>query len=532
MSHGRSCAASISAYARGQHEENQAIQVEQKVLNLQAERSAELARLLSRNYVALLTDPTGSGKTAIALAAAKSLLDASVVETLVVVAPNERTATQWEHRARWVGLTDSRALGPSSRRYAKSIYARGRLTVTTTAAIRKSGFPRPDRAGLSPEKALFIIDEAHRGFGNHQTETALAATTIMRGARVLAVTATPVQLSSTDLLNLLRLRGPQDPAVEAALADYSRAVSTLLAEVTTDISSELPALVDSADLHLRSHLLEPHPWTTTPQPTIPPPTLRATAVELTDDEELVLNTLRMVAGIGESNAGDRFYRAITSSWSAVKNSTVWHHALKTFGVLDSGRSFLEELESRMDPLATPHPKVTATTRWVTDKIEVRPRNVLIFTWSKGTQQELHRTLEGALKSRATVEAPESRLTHRQQRQFRRSRSSTDSSLIVVARNNMSESIDLDGGDPCLVHHDVGWNPVEFRQRWGRVCRVSSNFEPPRRADVYVPYLNIAGSKRMIETLQQRLKFVEAIERRDLTALRHLIEIEAAGDRPR
>lgn len=50
-------------------------------------------------------------------------------------------------------------------------------------------------------------------------------------------------------------------------------------------------------------------------------------------------------------------------------------------------------------------------------------------------------------------------------------------LVLVVRDNLSESIDLDGGRPCLVHHDLTWNPARMAQRYGRVVRICSGFQP-------------------------------------------------------
>ena len=39
--------------------------------------------------------------------------------------------------------------------------------------------------------------------------------------------------------------------------------------------------------------------------------------------------------------------------------------------------------------------------------------------------------------------------------------SLDEAIAMVVTDKLSESIDLDGGEPCIVHHDLAWNPIRW-----------------------------------------------------------------------
>jgi hypothetical protein len=52
------------------------------------------------------------------------------------------------------------------------------------------------------------------------------------------------------------------------------------------------------------------------------------------------------------------------------------------------------------------------------------------------------------------------------------------------RADLSESIDLDGGKPIVIHHDLAWSPVRWTHRMGRVARASTGFKGPSRKDIH------------------------------------------------
>lgn len=70
-------------------------------------------------------------------------------------------------------------------------------------------------------------------------------------------------------------------------------------------------------------------------------------------------------------------------------------------------------------------------------------------------------------------------------------------------DRFSESIDLDGGRPCLVHHDLPWNPARISQRWGRVVRASTGFATVAPEDIYIPVLDTEVDRSLYETVRGR-----------------------------
>jgi len=62
---------------------------------------------------------------------------------------------------------------------------------------------------------------------------------------------------------------------------------------------------------------------------------------------------------------------------------------------------------------------------------------------------------------------------------------------------------LDGGKPCLVHHDLPWNPARLSQRWGRAVRASSGFQAVAPQDIFVPVLDTEVDRRIYETVRGR-----------------------------
>ena len=53
----------------------------------------------------------------------------------------------------------------------------------------------------------------------------------------------------------------------------------------------------------------------------------------------------------------------------------------------------------------------------------------------------------------------------------------------------------------------------------RICRIGSDFKTPAHEDIYVPCLDLRGSKRLFKTVERRMHFVKAIERHDLQAIK-------------
>ena len=126
---------------------------------------------------ALLCDDVGTGKTYVALAVARRFT------RCLVVAPAALTS-MWQHALAWTSI-DAKLL---------TFEALSRDDLETRA-----GTPRP----LS-RYDLVIIDEAHHA-RNPRTNRYFALESLVRGARVLLLTATPIHNHRSDLVALLSL---------------------------------------------------------------------------------------------------------------------------------------------------------------------------------------------------------------------------------------------------------------------------------------------------------------------------------------
>jgi len=129
----------------------------------------------------------------------------------------------------------------------------------------------------------------------------------------------------------------------------------------------------------------------------------------------------------------------------------------------------------------------------------------VFTVWKQTQKTLHETLAKRLGD-DTVTGPE-KGTIPGAFQKRVSEPPDGSPVVLVLTDRFSESIDLDGGCPSLVHHDLSWNPVRVTQRWGRVVRVRTGFEPIPPERIYIPVLDTEVDRRVARTVQGRMNLV-------------------------
>ncbi len=78
-------------------------------------------------------------------------------------------------------------------------------------------------------------------------------------------------------------------------------------------------------------------------------------------------------------------------------------------------------------------------------------------------------------------------------------------LVLILQDRFSERIDLDGGRPCLVHHDLPWNPARLTQRWGRVVRAGSGLVPVAPDDIYIPVLDVEVDRRLADTIAARAR---------------------------
>jgi superfamily II DNA or RNA helicase len=469
--------------------------VGKKHLSVQADRASAVVAKLRRPGAVILGDPVGTGKTVVALCAYKILAN-SVVDYGLIIAPNGTVAKRWREHAEDFGLQLSPAGG-------RSIWKKGNLLIATRKSL-------PTRACPNPSAGFVIIDEAHRDLQNTDNTTYDKVKKVASGSRVLLVTATPMQIESSGLLAMLALADDNVDAGKAAttkraVSAYAAAVSKLLQPPRTtpegrpDDRSSAKDLVRSlqpaAVKALEAHTLPPYPSKKMGIPATKKPT--ATLITPTSDWLVAQQIARITPELVGLGHGDMFHRRLDSSgeafWGGKAGSALEDH--------QSANAFTAELRKRLGT-GVEHPKVQATVDWVAHP-DRQHRHVLVFCIWKETQDILVEQLQHRL-GRENVVGPSGEIPRDKSERFK---DPTAPRLVIVARDNLSESIDLDGARPCVVHHDLAWSPTRITQRHGRVVRVSSGFQKLNDNDVFVPVLDVETDRRLMTTVRKRMDYV-------------------------
>lgn len=503
----------------------------------QARRAQHIAKVLAKPGVLVLNDPVGTGKTVVALTAARLLLSSNSgrtdrVDTVVVVAPDATIADTWARRAARVGLSVSRTLPVR------------RGDEQRTHVISKSQLlGRSPRLWTANDRArmLLIVDEAHRGLQSAGM-THARLSDWAQGAHVLLVTATPFQLRPSGVERMLEIDGDDERA--DAIRRFMQTVTRWLtarhdmafapegarnAQLTRAIKMQreaVEAALETAAPQLQNVLMPAYDRAIMRMPAefkIPDPDLIEPAedwLEAYHAARLLPTLLSMSDDPTDQVArnSDTYMRMLTSSLAAWQDSSVYKAAktLKAGAV----RALLDELNEAMGCTETSsgllelrHPKVERTAKLAVDAA-CAGNHVLIFCVFVETQQALAKAIRHVLDTSAseagiTVETPATSAQAKKMADaspgFRNRPGKKPhqhlAPIIVIGRDNMSESIDLDGGRPVVIHHDLAWSPVRWTQRMGRVVRASSGFRPP--AATIIPVLDTAIDRRMYETLKAR-----------------------------
>lgn len=461
-------------------------------LDQQATQVVEVARRLagSPGRSQILRDPVGTGKTAVALTAARLLLDENRVDYLLVIAPNDTVAAQWEKRA--APLFAGRLANNG-----KAAWSKGRLLVRTHKT-------HPARKSPSAKRTLVIVDEAHRGLQDQDNVAHLRAADAANGAMTLLVTATPYQLTTAGFTTMLSVAGQSAPGEAETLKNYGSAVARVLKHwdpaegerAVADLIEQAEERRDKASRFLDRHLL---PKTTIRVPPTPP--LKPDYIPL-GGWATPYAVARILPELTDTGKNDAYQRGLASSSETVW-STNWAVGRRLADLRDQGSpeitTFLDQLQDGLGT-GTNHPKVKATVRWVKDQVR-QDRHVVIFTSWLPTQQALGTALQGAFGD--DVGAPRSGQVIPKGLRERFEKPAAGRPVVLVLSDRFSESIDLDGGHPSIVHHDLSWNPVRITQRWGRVVRIRTGFRaiPPDR--IYVPVLDVEVDRRVAAVVAGR-----------------------------
>jgi hypothetical protein len=488
----------VKAYVReAGARQGRELNLSEVLLCAQARRAALIENRIAAGGSLCLPDPVGTGKTAMALVAAALLLDAGKVRRVVIVAPNEGVRALWEKRARWL-------ISPKT---GKPIAGQPFQAITRKQLADRN---RP----VKPEGVLVVIDEAHRGLqaeGEFQQDIEAWA----KGCQVLLVTATPFQLSSQGLSTMLRIGSLAGDDEKVPVARYGAAVRALADEYRKAIKRSAPAperdppvlaaLEGAVKLHadavkvLSRRILPPDKILLDLQGK--PPPLRRDSVTVSADWQEAYHVARVVPELLRGGKGDMFNRRLLSCseafWGGKAGQALQNAAKESKRITTLKGELVRQLGT-----GSGHPKVEATANWVAQSLS-EGRHVLVFCVFVETQQALAAAIAARLESgsSATVECPKGASLGKDVVQ--RFRTPNGAPMALVLQDRFSESIDLDGGSPRLVHHDLPWTPARVTQRWGRVVRAESNFTHVSKNDIYVPVLNLDADVRLFDTVKTR-----------------------------
>ena len=477
--------------------------VSDALCDYQAERASELVhRLHPKHSMALLGDPVGTGKTVIALVVAARLLHAHKVAKILVLVPNETVRGIWLKRGGW--LNDETL--------------QGALNVRTMSKL----------PAKETKDTLVIVDEAHRRLKRDQLDKLLRSGHLGSHRR-LFLSATPFQISVgalKELIGLGDLEELQQPVLKA-LDKYGREV-THLARIAVRMR-------DSAATQAKPEIQEAFhtaaaSWAKVQHRAIvPPPTqcqLHAIGLEEPPELELVrhdvpldagsvawpegFNVARILAelrheGEAETQVTDSLQRQLASSNEAFWGSNMAAH---TPGSAPA-KKLVKELGKRLGS-GTDHPKMHATVFWVREQVKSGNHVAVFCVWDR-TAIALEEALREDLNlhvPKAIVNRPGQAIGKKFQEHFRK-RAGTEP-LVLVLQDRFSESIDLDGGEPALAHHDLPWNPARLRQRWGRLVRAGSNFQPIPKEKIFIPVLEHESDRRVFETVCTRARIGQVL----------------------
>ncbi len=530
--------ADIQRYSDGQLADG-GHRVPSGLLDLQAGRAVELyEKLKVAHSRVILGDPVGTGKTAVALVAARELVRRTAVTHVIISTPNSPVSQLWVNRAGWV-FDEVMSVGATARHARSGVpvvisrHGKGSVKLPTT---------------LERDKVLVIIDEAHRGLQHESNDSYARLKNMAKGCRVLLVTANPYQLEVGGLEAMLSV-GHRAELPELML--YAKSLSELvrLKRQTTDgIAVADDSVVEAKEAcragcvaalkEIAPFMLSPFDLAAAKVPR--PPKLLGHVVQVDSEWRTAYHVARVMPEFLSVGKGDMFQRRLISSseafWSGAAGKELVVRA-RSRGVTP----FIEQLRSRLGA-STQHPKVMATVDWVEQRHQAG-RHVVVFTHFHATRD----ALVDALKERSVGSATFAPIDVKELDRAvdggvplkDRIRDPKAPPLVLVLTDRFSESIDLDGGNPCLVHHDLVWNPVRLEQRWGRLVRISSGFKPVRPSDIFVPVLDLEVDHRLLKTVKGRQQISNVLlplrldpEESDIDLLDEDLETILGAGRPR
>jgi hypothetical protein len=451
-----------------------------------AERLREQLRGAVRAPAIVLGSPTGTGKTLIALAAVIQAIDGERYDRIAVLAPNAHVRDRWRaHAAALIDDTDAITIAERS-----TAPRAGELITYTVRKVPGRRFPNG---------TLVVLDEAHRGTQNRQSKSYQRLERACADRAVLLVTATPYQLSTSGLVSMLTVNGSQER--EQELEPVRKLAGRLRPLLTGEATSPSPSDPDLQKLRsavresrevIDRHLVRPTRWDT--KGVYQPSESSVEMIPLDPEWATAYWSARALAALTGRGVTDTVNRGLDSASETFLKSRL---ARRVQEHADGRSDLLEALEGALGH-GTDHPKVRRTVDWVRERM-AEGRHVLLFSYFINTQQALGEALIAELGD-DHVHAPTGSIESWAVERFRDPHANP---LVLVVTDQHSESIDLDGGRPCVVHHDLHWNPNRIRQRMGRVTRLSSGYQAVDPADVFIPVLQTPTDQRMSDTVFKR-----------------------------
>ncbi|HEV8218554.1 MAG TPA: DEAD/DEAH box helicase [Gemmatimonadaceae bacterium] len=431
--------------------------------------AARLVEIVQQAGGALLAEPVGVGKTYTALAAAGGLGN-----EITIVAPASLRA-MWQEALEACAMT---------------------ATLVTHEALSRG-------AGLSHRSAVVVIDEAHR-FRVPTTRRYGLVAELCRQAKVLLVSATPVQNQRDDLAAVLalflgrqafRLTDEQLATyVVRGLSDADHDLPRLIGPIGATIAPvddcldellRLPSPVPAKDESLPAALLTIgllHQWSSS----------RAALVAA-----LKRRRARALAMLSAIEAGSRPTRAELSAWTYASDALQLAFPALVVADTDATPPHLDELRHSLDA----HQRATGD---LLRSIERSPNpddgraaylnevcarhpaeRIIAFCHYEETVNSLwsrlaRRPAVAALTAKGARVAGGPVSRESVLRQFipgasRSASPATERIQLLLTTDLLSEGLNLQEAS-VVVHLDYPWNPARLDQRVGRIRRIGSRHE--------------------------------------------------------
>ena len=498
-----------AAIARAIVDESESVSSQLGTITLrphQRAAAARLASLISVNGGAMLAEPVGLGKTYTSLAVA-----ARFNESLLIATPASLTR-MWQD-----ALADCRV----------------DATLITHEALSRGAAP-------AIEPGIVIVDEAHR-LRTASTHRYARLAALCRVAKVLLVTATPVQNRRSDLAAQLALflgRGAweltdeelasyvvRDSAREAygqPRLDGPHRVSLASDDDCLDALLALPPPVPAKDEALAVALLTyglVHQWTSS----------RAALIA-----SLLRRRARGVALIASVAAGRRPTRAELSAWTlgdgavqlAFPELVTIDATVDDVGRVDLGAT-LERHDSAIAALlerlrASPDPDVDRARVLSRIRAQHPGERIIAFAQYTETVHALRSLLErergvagltahGGRIAGGRVTRDEVIMQFAPRRDDARQTDAANRIDLLITTDLLSEGLNLQEAS-VIVHLDLPWNPARLDQRVGRALRLGSRHEVVTVYAIAPP----ASAERMLQ--------IEARLREKLSVAQHTVGI--------